>query len=93
MIEVTRTGDGDPMTFEVSVRDGAGETLHRVRMSKADHKRLGGGAGPEDAVRAAFAFLLDREPKEAILGAFEINVIGRYFPEFEDRLPDYLAKL
>jgi len=37
------------------------------------------------------AFVLDREPKEAILGAFDIAVIRRYFPEFDEAFPAYLA--
>jgi hypothetical protein len=28
-------------------------------------------------------FLLEREPKESILGQFDLPVIGRYFPEYE----------
>jgi hypothetical protein len=31
--------------------------------------------------------LLDREPKESILGRFDAMVISRYFPEFERELP------
>ena len=38
-------------------------------------------------------FLIDREPKEAILAAFDIDVIRRYFPEFDDAFPGYLARL
>jgi len=38
------------------------------------------------------AFLLDREPKESILGAFDISVIRRYFPEFDEAFPAYLAR-
>ena len=38
-----------------------------------------------------FRFLLDREPKEAILARFDISVIGRYFPEFGAELPAYLG--
>ena len=37
-------------------------------------------------------FLLDREPKESILGAFDIRVIRRYFPDFDDAFPGYLAR-
>jgi hypothetical protein len=36
-------------------------------------------------------FLLDRERKESILGAFDMRVIRRYFPEFDDAFPIYLA--
>jgi hypothetical protein len=35
--------------------------------------------------------LLDREPKESILGRFDVTVISRYFPEFERELPRYLS--
>jgi hypothetical protein len=42
-------------------------------------------------LQSAFAFLLDREPKEAILRRFDLAVISRYFPEFESELPRYLA--
>ena len=38
------------------------------------------------------AFLLDREPKESILGAFDISAIRRYFPEFDKAFPAYLAR-
>ena len=32
---------------------------------------------------ASFAFLLAREPREAILRSFELPVIERYFPGYE----------
>lgn len=41
-------------------------------------------------MKAAFRFLLDREPASSILGRFDVTVIGRYFPEFEAELPGYL---
>ena len=37
-------------------------------------------------------FLTDREPKEAILSAFDIGVIRRYFPDFDNAFPGYLAR-
>jgi hypothetical protein len=91
MIEVRRIGAGDPFEFEVVVREGNGETRHRITMAKGTCNRLTGGKhAPEDCVRAAFRFLLDREPKESILSRFDITVIGRYFSEFEQELPRYL---
>jgi hypothetical protein len=39
-------------------------------------------ATPEALIEASFAFLLEREPKEAILARFELPVIERYFPEY-----------
>ena len=46
----------------------------------------------ELCLEAAFRFLLDREPKESILSRFDVTVISRYFPEFEQELPRYLSR-
>jgi hypothetical protein len=93
MIQVRRTGDGDPLGFDVVVREGKGETRHQVTMSRAVCERLTAGEHtPEACLEAAFRFLLDREPKESILGRFDVTVISRYFPEFERELPRYLAQ-
>jgi hypothetical protein len=82
MIEVRRTGEGDPLEFEVIVREGRGETRHRVTMARETCDRLTAGKQTaERCVEAAFRFLLDREPKESILGRFDVTVISRYFPE------------
>lgn len=91
MFEIRSTGTGDPLEFEVLVREGAGETRHRVTLARADQARLAAGHTPEQLIEAAFRFLLDREPKESILGRFDIRVIPRYFPEFERKLPEYLG--
>lgn len=92
MIEVRRTDDGDPLNFEVIVRDGGTETHHKVTMSKPTYDRLTRGrCTPERCVEAAFHFLLDREPKESILGRFDVTIISRYFSEFERELPRYLS--
>ena len=93
MIEVRRTGEGDPLEFEVVVREGRGETRHQVTIARATCERLTAGKHtPEACLEAAFRFLLDREPKEAILGRFDVTVIARYFPAFEDELPGYLSR-
>jgi hypothetical protein len=82
------------LAFDVVVRDARGETRHRLTMSTQDAARFAKlGADPPRAVEAAMRFLLDREPKEAILSAFDIRVIRRYFPEFDDAFPGYLARL
>jgi hypothetical protein len=47
---------------------------------------------PERFLEAAFRFLLDREPKESILSRFDVTVISRYFPDFEQELPRYLSR-
>jgi hypothetical protein len=89
-IRVTRTDvERSPWSFHVTVRDGGSETSHDVTMSPEDFARLGSDyRSPEDFVLACFGFLLEREPKESILSAFDVTVIGRYFPEFESRIQD-----
>jgi hypothetical protein len=93
MIEVRRMADDDPLDFEVVVREGGDETRHHVTMSRETCNRLTVGKNtPERCVEAAFRFLLDREPKESILGHFDVTVISRYFPEFDRELPRYLSQ-
>ncbi len=92
MIDVKQTGHSDPMSFGVEIRDSDSQTRHQVTISKADYGRLTNGTcPPERLVEAAFRFLLDREPKETILSRFDISVISRYFPDFETKLPQYMA--
>lgn len=92
MIQVRRTGEGDPLEFEVIVREGKGETRHDVTMSREICERLTAGKHtPEYCLEAAFRFLLDREQKESILARFDVTVISRYFPEFERELLRYLS--
>ena len=74
------------MRFDVAVREGHATTEHAVTVSEGDLERLGAGRSPEAFVRACFAFLLEREPKESILATFDVSVIERYFPDFRDRI-------
>ena len=71
-------------TCHVTVDGPGAATAHVVSVSAADLARLAPGApDPGDLVRRSFAFLLAREPRESILGRFDLSVIGRYFPEYE----------
>ena len=83
-IEVERIqGDG----FRVTVSEGGGRTVHTVTVEPAYARRLTGGAVlPEELVRRSFEFLLEREPKESILGSFDLSVIDRYFPGYEGEI-------
>ncbi len=93
MIKVRQIGDGESLEFEATVEETNGTSRHRVTLTRAEMARLGGGAAPERLVRAAFGFLLDREPREAVLARFEFRTIARYFPEFERELPNYLKTI
>jgi hypothetical protein len=93
MIHIRRLREGDPLEFEVLVREGKGETSHRVSISRETLRRLTDGKHtPERCLDAAFRFLLDREPKEAILRSFDVEVIQRYFPHFERDLQRYFTE-
>ncbi len=93
MIKVESAGEGDPLEFEIIVRLENGETRHHVTMARDTCERLTMGTRtPELCIKAAFQFLLDREPQESILRRFDITVISRYFPEFERELPRYLSR-
>jgi hypothetical protein len=82
-----------PATFDVVVWEAGSESRHRVAVPAADAERWARlGAHAAEGVEAAIRFLLDREPKELIFAAFDIDVIRRYFPEFDDALPSYLAR-
>jgi hypothetical protein len=82
------------LTFDVDVRDARGQSQHRVTIDADDAARWAElGAEPTRCVEAAMRFLLDREPKESILGAFDMRIIRRYFPEFDEAFPGYLARL
>ena len=91
LIEVRRISQSG--SLDVVVREGEGETRHRITISRETYERLSAGKHtPERCLEAAFRFLLDREPKESILGRFDVTVISRYFPEFEQELSRYLSR-
>jgi hypothetical protein len=68
--------------YVVTVEDDRGSTTHVVTVWPSDVQRYAAGAAPEDLLEAAFEFLLEREPPQAILARFDLPVIERYFPDF-----------
>jgi hypothetical protein len=85
---------GAKFTFDVIVHDGHGEGRHQVTIQADEARRWAElGAEPPRGVEAVMRFLIDREPKESIMSAFDTNVVRRYFPDFDDALPGYLARL
>jgi len=69
--------------FRVTVTDEASSSTHDVTVPADTISRLGWAGTPEDLLRHSFQFLLARESKESILPAFTIDVIGRYFSDWE----------
>lgn len=91
-VDVRCGRDGPGWLCLVRVREGAFATEHRVTVAPADVERLDPRASdPERLVRAAFDFLLEREPASSILRSFDLPVIGRYFPGWEDDVRGRIA--
>jgi hypothetical protein len=92
-VSVTRTASAPKLEFAVEVRDGGGSSRHTVTLDPQLFARLGAArnVGEERFVEAVFAFLLERESKESILSRFDVSVVSRYFPEFEDEIGGYLG--
>lgn len=85
MAEISVEPQGD--AFFVRVDDGSTQSTHTVTVSDEDYERLGSAYGSKEAfLTACFEFLLEREPKESILSTFDVSVIPRYFPGFEDEI-------
>jgi hypothetical protein len=83
-VEVHTVPASDGWRCAVTVREGSSQTQHEVTLSRQAYDQLSRGrVSPEALVPESFAFLLEREPKQSILGRFDLTVIGRYFPEFE----------
>ena len=85
-IDVTCVGADGAWDCAVRVRDDTGATDHEVIVAPS---ALPPGVAAADAdaaealVRATFGFLLEREPKEAILRRFDLDVVRRYFPDYD----------
>ncbi len=72
----------DERSFRVVVQGGA-RTEHEVTVDPAYAARISAGEALPDLVRRSFEFLLEREPNTSILSRFDLTVIARYFPEYE----------
>jgi hypothetical protein len=80
-IEVDRI---DASRFRVRVIEGKSESAHEVTLDPKYSAKLAAETVPPEAlIRKSFEFLLEREPKESILGRFDLTLISRYFPEYE----------
>ena len=95
MTEISISRADAPDGWMMTVRDAEGSSApeRRDELSRDYHVKLTQGcATPEQLAEASFRFLLEREPKESILRSFEMPVIARYFPEYEQRIGDYLPE-
>jgi hypothetical protein len=84
-MRIEPAGEGGGATrFLVTVTEGGSSSTHEVTVTDRDYRRLGERFDSyEELVRASMEFLLEREPKESILGRFDVADISTYFPEYE----------
>lgn len=87
MIDVRRVDD---TTFEVTVEK-MPPTTHEVSVDQAYYEKLTDGrVPPERLVAESFEFLLERESNTEILPRFDLPVINRYFPDYEEEIQSRL---
>ena len=87
----TETDSKRSWTFTVEVDDGGRRYDYTVTLSWSDYDHWSHGRiAPEKVIRAAFEFLLEREPASQILSEFDCAVIRRYFPDIDHDLPKRL---
>jgi hypothetical protein len=88
-IEISTETDGEnKWSYEVFIHDSGRRHAYVVTLSWSDYDLWSHGrVAPEKVVRAAFEFLLDREPASSILAKFDCSQIRRYFPEVDRELP------
>lgn len=79
--------DTSKCVYQVQVVEERSHSTHTVTVPYDYHQKITGGKlSPEDLVIKSFRFLLQREPKEMILNKFDLPVISRYFPEYENEI-------
>ncbi|MFP3870849.1 MAG: hypothetical protein ACLFVT_08245 [Syntrophobacteria bacterium] len=83
LIEVNQK---DAETFEVTVKEST-TTRHTVRLKPDYYQKLTGGrVSAQRLIEKSFEFLLERESNTMILSRFELPLIARYFPEYEENI-------
>jgi len=70
----------------VTLGDDADATTHEVSVDRATLDDLAAGLTPELLVAASFTFLLEREPRQAIMRRFELPIIGRFFGDYPEEI-------
>ena len=79
--------------YQVTVSDKS-STSHEVKV-QPDYalKLTAGKIDNAQLVKASFEFLLAREPNTSILRSFDLSVIARYFPEYENTITKNIKQM
>ncbi len=77
-------------TYQVTVIDN-NTTTHDVHVEKTYALQLTQGKiSTTELIIKSFEFLLEREPNTSILRQFDLPLINRYFPEYEQHMAQHL---
>ena len=76
--------------FEITIKDKL-TTKHIIILNDKLYKYLTNKKiSKKKLVEYSFQFLLDREPNTSILSIFELDMISKYFPEYENEIKKYI---
>lgn len=88
-IRVEKLEEDDAKTrFRVTVEDND-TSIHKVTLNTEFYRSLNTKTSQSEIIRKSFEFLLKREPKESILTEFDLRLISKYFPEFEEEVKQF----
>lgn len=88
----SETKHKDSWAYQVKLSDHGAEHEYNVTLSQSDYQLWSPNQVPPQAViKAAFEFLLEREPATSILSKFDCALIRRYFPDVDRELPKKLT--
>ncbi len=84
MVEVKRKNEQE---FVVTIEERGSTTEHAVTLDNEYYQKLTGGRmTEEELIKKSFQFLLEKESKESILSRFDLKIIRKYFPEYEEEI-------
>lgn len=75
-----------PWRYQVRIVDSR-TTVHRIQISPAHYDKLTGKqVDPERLLMESIHYLLEHEPNTSILEEFDLRIIERYFPRYEEEI-------
>ena len=84
MISISSVGKDN---FLVKISEKQGKSNHLVKLDESYYKYLTNcKISREELIEKSFKFLLKREKKEEILSKFNLNVISKYFIDYEQEI-------
>lgn len=86
MVKVASRRQGEDWICDIEVEHAGEKTNHTVSVTKSDLERWGGDGDVDALVERSFEFLLRRERPSSILQHFDLSVIQRYFPEYDQEI-------